>query len=374
VEKNKAQGIASDAAAKTARFKFYLSQIYARYEAYIQITRLNKPIGILLLLWPTLWALWIASEGVPEFFHLIAFILGVVLTRSAGCVINDFFDRNYDGRVQRTSKRPLVTGALKPVQAIYLFLILSLLALLVAIALAISTGSLLVLYFAAVSALLFSIYPLMKRFTHLPQVVLGMAFAMSVLMAYVVVKNKLPPIEAWILYIGVVLWATFYDTMYALVDKADDVKVGVKSTAILFGEMYRLILGIIFVVVILSLLIVGDDAKLGMPFYIALGIASVLGGYQFFLIHDRKPEWCFRAFLNSNWFGAVVFLGIFFHYLFKEEHFSLLFIAISIYVASIILVYNLALLRRANMVYWMTMVAVLGPVAVFLVVFAKRDR
>lgn len=281
-----------------------------RVVQYARLMRLHRPIGIFLLLWPTLWALWIAAEGWPDPWVLTVFVLGVVLMRSAGCVINDYADRHIDPHVLRTLDRPLATGAVSPREALGLFLLL-----LVAAFLLVLTLNALTILLALVGALLAGSYPFMKRYTHLPQFHLGLAFGWAVPMAFAAQTNALPPV-AWLLLIATVLWAVVYDTMYAMVDRDDDLKLGVKSTAILFGDLDRVIIGTLQLLLLASLVLVGRTAGLGAWYYLGLGLGAVLGVYHQYLIRDRSPEGCFRAFLHNNWLGGAVFASIALHYTF----------------------------------------------------------
>jgi len=349
------------------RFRYVLGLLYKRFENVILLTRLNKPIGIFLLLWPALWALWLASDGEVDLKIALVFIAGVILMRSAGCAINDFADRRFDSRVKRTADRPIAAGKMKPVTAVIIFVLLSLSAFGLVLKFLNQTS----LFLSIGAALLVVTYPLMKRITHLPQVVLGAAFAMAVPMAYATYDEL--SFETWILYVAVILWAVVYDTMYALMDREDDIKIGVKSTAILFGDMYKLIIGLLQISVFLALLLVADNHKLTYPFYIGLAIASVLAGYQLYLIDERQPERCFRAFLNNGWFGAFIFLGIFFHYILLQHSYSVYFYLMLAYVGSIILVYLMALLRQASRPFWILIAVLTGPLALMMVPFARRQ-
>ena len=283
----------------------------SRLREYALLMRLDRPIGIFLLLWPTLWALLIAGEGRPDPMVLMVFILGVVLMRSAGCVINEFADREIDGHVQRTRDRPLAAGRVSELEAKLLFLLLCLLSF--GLVLLLNT---LTIMLSFVGALLAASYPFMKRVTHLPQVYLGAAFGWSVPMAFAAQTGTVPPI-AWLLFTATVLWATAYDTMYAMVDREDDLVLGVKSTAILFGDADRQIIGIIQVMVLVCLLMIGYQAKLGLYYYGGVLVAAALAAYQQGLIRYREREGCFRAFLNNNWFGAAVFTGLLLDYLMR---------------------------------------------------------
>ncbi|WP_066959975.1 4-hydroxybenzoate octaprenyltransferase [Microbulbifer sp. Q7] len=287
-------------------------QIQQRWPAalpYWQLARLDRPIGSLLLLWPTWWALWIAAGGWPGLHLFAVFTLGVVLTRAAGCAINDFADRNIDGHVKRTQQRPLATGAATPKGALRLFAGLMLLAFL----LVLTTNKLTILLSLPALALAFC-YPFAKRYTHLPQVVLGAAFSMGIPMAFAAVTNEVPAV-AWLIFTANLLWTVAYDTFYAMVDRDDDLKIGVKSTAILFGDMDRVMTASLQGMVILALLMLGSRAELGGLFYAGVTAAAALFGYQQWLVRDRQRENCFKAFLNNNWVGAAVFCGIFFHFL-----------------------------------------------------------
>ncbi len=281
---------------------------------YAKLVRLNKPIGILLLLWPTLWALFIAADGIPNIKVLLVFILGVILTRSAGCAINDYADRNIDRFVGRTRDRPLAAGLIEPKEALYVCAVLAFVALLLVL---IFLNELTV-FFAIGAALFAASYPFMKRFHFLPQVHLGIAFAFSIPMAFTAINNDYPPPMAWLLFTTAVIWTTAYDTLYAMVDREDDIKIGVKSTAILFGPMDKVVIGILQLLVILCLVLVGINAELGWIYYAGIALASLFFVYQQMLIKHRLPDRCFYAFLNNNYFGMMVFLGIFVHYLFSS--------------------------------------------------------
>jgi 4-hydroxybenzoate polyprenyltransferase len=280
-----------------------------KLSTYIQLTRLNKPIGIYLLLWPTLTALWIAAEGVPHLGVLLVFILGAVFMRSAGCVINDYADRHIDPHVKRTAERPIATGKVSTREALILFSALCLAAFILVLFL-----NDLTIYLSFGGVLLAAIYPFMKRHTYLPQVFLGAAFAWAIPMAFAAQTNALPAV-AWILFIATVLWATAYDTMYAMVDRDDDIKIGVKSTAILFGDLDRIIIAIIQMLVFISLIMLGQTLKLGGFYYLGLSLAAALAGYQQYLLRGRKRTKCLKAFLNNHWFGLVIFIGVVLHYL-----------------------------------------------------------
>ncbi len=275
-----------------------------RLAQYILLTRLDRPIGIYLLLWPTLWALFIAAKGWPSLGVSIVFILGVILMRSAGCVINDYADRKIDKHIARTKDRPITAGRVSEKEALLLFVGLCFTAFILVLFM-----NLLTIRLSIAAVGLAALYPFMKRYTYLPQVFLGLAFGWAVPMAFAAQTGEVPLI-AWLLLTGTVLWATAYDTMYAMVDRADDLKVGVKSTAILFGEADRLIIGAIQLLLMLVLLLVGRQADLGAIYYLGLGIASLSLLYQQKLIWQRQPKECMKAFLHNNWFGMAVFLGI----------------------------------------------------------------
>jgi 4-hydroxybenzoate polyprenyltransferase len=275
-----------------------------RFVQYAYLMRLHRPIGIFLLLWPALWALWIAGEGSPDPLVVFVFVAGVVLMRSAGCVINDYADRDFDPHVARTRERPIAAGRVKPKEALVLFAVLCLLAL----GLVLLMNSL-TIWLSLVGALLAVTYPFMKRYTHLPQVYLGAAFGWAVPMAFAAQTGEVPRV-GWLLFVATILWATAYDTMYGMVDREDDLKIGVKSTAILFGDSDRLIIAIIQVVLLLALVLAGQAAGLGIYYYFGLLLATTLLVYQQYLIRERRPAACFKAFLNNNWFGAAVFGGI----------------------------------------------------------------
>jgi 4-hydroxybenzoate polyprenyltransferase len=271
---------------------------------YFILMRLNKPIGILLLLWPTLWALWLAHRGLPNYKILGIFIAGVVLMRSAGCVINDFADRHFDAHVQRTAARPLATGSIDPKRAILLFVVLTLIAFILVLRLNEYT-----ILLAFVGALLAVAYPFMKRFTHLPQVGLGLAFSWGVPMAFAAENNTIP-FSAWVLFFTAILWPVIYDTMYAMTDRDDDVKIGLKSTAILFAGFDRLIIGVLQSVFLLGLLYVGVLFKLNNYYNLSLVMVAGFFVYQQILIKNRDRQRCFQAFLNNHWVGLVIFVGI----------------------------------------------------------------
>jgi len=276
---------------------------------YAHLMRLNRPVGIYLLLWPTLWALWIAGGGHPDLQVVFVFVSGVVLMRSAGCVINDYADREFDPHVERSRDRPIAAGRVKPREALALFVVLCL----GAFGLVLLMNEL-TIWLSLAGVALAASYPFMKRYTHLPQVYLGAAFGWAVPMAFAAQTGSVPKV-AWLLFVATVLWATVYDTMYGMVDREDDIKIGIKSTAVLFGEADRAIIAIIQILFLVALLLVGQAADLGGYYYFGVLLAAALSIYQQYLIRNREPEYCFRAFLNNNWLGAAVFSGLVLHYL-----------------------------------------------------------
>jgi 4-hydroxybenzoate polyprenyltransferase len=278
--------------------------ISPKTSALLQLIRFDRPIGTLLLLWPTLWALWLAAKGVPDYHLLAIFIAGTFLTRSAGCIVNDLADRDLDGAVARTKARPLVTGAVTVVEAITLFVGL----LLVALVLVLFTNKLTIML-SLIAVVLASSYPFMKRYTHLPQLVLGAAFSWGIPMAFAAQRDALPP-AMWLIYFGNLLWTTAYDTAYAMVDREDDLKVGIKSSAILFGQYDRVMIAILQMASLLCLYLAGFAFDLGIYYNTSLIVAAVLFGYQQYLIRDRHPEACLKAFLHNNWVGMVIFAGV----------------------------------------------------------------
>lgn len=283
-----------------------------RLRAYGRLIRLDRPIGTLLLLWPTLWALWIASSGRPDPEVFVVFVAGVFLMRSAGCAINDFADRDFDPHVERTRSRPLASGVIAPVEALLVAASLALAAFLLVLRLnALTIGLSLIGGFMAAS------YPFLKRFTSLPQFYLGAAFGWAVPMAFAAQTNTVPA-TAWLLFVAVILWAVAYDTMYAMVDREDDLRIGVRSTAILFGRADRLAVAVAQAGTLLALLQVGRIEQLGGWYQGALLIAASMSIWQQILIRDRQPERCFRAFLNNNALGMTVFIGVLLDYTFRS--------------------------------------------------------
>ncbi|MGI9878184.1 4-hydroxybenzoate octaprenyltransferase [Vibrio chagasii] len=274
-------------------------------KAYWQLTRMNRPIGTLLLLWPTLWSLIIAAQGMPDFDVLVVFVLGVVLMRSAGCVINDFADRKVDGHVKRTKQRPLPSGLVSSKEAVILFLVLAVISFLLVL-----TMNPLTIKLSFIGVGLAFIYPFMKRFTHLPQLFLGLAFSWAIPMAWAAQTNELPSI-VWFIFVINALWTIAYDTQYAMVDRDDDLKIGIKSTAILFGRFDKLIVGSLQLVTLAMLIALGMHYHLGDTFYWALLVAGGLFVYQQHLMRHRDRDLCFQAFLNNNYVGMAVTIGLF---------------------------------------------------------------
>lgn len=281
-----------------------MPEYIARLRPYVLLMRLDRPIGILLLLWPTLWGLWLAADGRPDQWVFIVFFAGVVLMRSAGCVINDYADRDIDPHVARTQNRPIASGQVSAKSALLLFAGLCLVALLLVL-----TLNWLTIGLSVIAAFLAASYPFMKRFTHLPQAYLGAAFGWAVPMAFAAQTGSVPAV-AWLLFVITLIWAIIYDTPYAMVDREDDLTIGVKSTAILFGQHDRLIIGALQIMMLAALLALGLWQGLAWPFWISLTITAGLFLYQQWLMRKREPEGCFTAFLNNNWVGLTLFFGI----------------------------------------------------------------
>lgn len=288
-------------------------QTRAKLIHYAYLLRLDKPIGILLLLWPTLWALWLASEGPPPLNTLIIFIMGVVCMRSAGCAINDFADRDFDRHVERTRKRPLASGAIQPIEAIFLACLLALAAF--QLVLFCKTITIQLAFIGLVLAIL---YPFMKRYTHLPQFILGAAFAFGVPMAFAEIQGNVTN-KAWLVYAAALLWPIIYDTMYAMVDREDDRRVGIKSAAILFGRFDRDIIAFLQTLLLGMLLGIGFVFQLSIFYYCSLVFVACLFLYQQRLIHHRDPHNCFKAFMNNNWVGLAIFGGVAVDYLLRSS-------------------------------------------------------
>jgi len=268
-----------------------------RLKLYAELIRLNRPISIYLLLWPTLWGLWFAASGIPDLKILIIFVLGVILMRSAGCAINDYADRDFDLHVARTKERPLTSGKIQAKEALLVFVVLALIAFLLVIQLNTTT-----ILMSIVAVILAGTYPFMKRYHSFPQVHLGAAFAWAIPMAYTAITTEAPTLEAWLLFIATLLWTTAYDTQYGMVDIEDDLKIGIKSTAIFFGKYDNAIIGILHLLTLIILVIVGLMTDRGVSFYFGILVALSLATYQQVLTKDRKPEKCLQAFLNNHWF------------------------------------------------------------------------
>ena len=276
----------------------------ARLSPYWRLIRGDRPVGTLLLLWPTAWALWLAAGGFPPPGLLAIFLAGVWLTRSAGCGINDYADRWLDPQVERTRGRPLATGELAPRDALLVFAAM----MLVAFGLVLLTNRLTV-YLSVVGLLLAASYPFLKRHTYLPQLYLGLAFGWGIPMAFAAVQGKVPEL-AWLLFLGNLLWTTGYDTWYAMVDRDDDLRAGAKSTAILFGEMDLVAQAVLYAGFLVTMLLLAGRAGLGFVYLVSLGVAAGFIAWQFVVARDRQPAHCFRAFLGNQWVGLVLFLGI----------------------------------------------------------------
>ena len=271
---------------------------------FIQLTRMDKPIGIYLLLWPTLWALWIAAKGVPSLSNLLIFVFGVILTRAAGCVINDFADRKVDGHVKRTVQRPMASGKISSKEALVFFALLMGLSFLLVLC---TNAPTIWLSFGALA--LAATYPFMKRYTYYPQVVLGAAFSWGIPMAFTAETGSLPA-AAWLLYIANLLWTVGYDTYYAMTDREDDLKIGVKSTAILFGDADRVIILSLQGLALGCLLLAGSHFELGGWIHLGLLGAATCFVWEFWYTRDRDPQRCFKAFLHNHWAGLAIFVGI----------------------------------------------------------------
>ncbi|PVZ83234.1 4-hydroxybenzoate octaprenyltransferase [Serratia sp. S1B] len=285
------------------------SVIQNKWQAYCHLMRIDKPIGALLLLWPTLWALWLAGGGIPQWPILLVFVSGVFLMRAAGCVVNDYADRAFDGHVKRTKGRPLPSGRVSEKEAKILFVSL----VLVSFSLVLTLNAMTIWLSLAALALAW-VYPFMKRVTSLPQVVLGAAFGWSIPMAYAAVSESLP-LVCWLLFLANICWTVAYDTLYAMVDRDDDLKIGIKSTAILFGRHDKLIVGLLQLATLLLMLWIGYLMQLNGVFYWSLLLAGVLFIYQQKQIASRNQDACFRAFMNNNYVGLVLFIGIVFNYI-----------------------------------------------------------
>ncbi|MFJ7886230.1 4-hydroxybenzoate octaprenyltransferase [Pseudomonas sp. NPDC096917] len=285
-----------------------LNRLNPRAWDFIQLTRMDKPIGIYLLLWPTLWALWVAAKGVPTLSNLLIFVFGVILTRAGGCVINDFADRKVDGHVKRTEQRPLVSGKISSKEALVLFALLMGISFLLVLC---TNAPTIWLSFGGLA--LAASYPFMKRYTYYPQVVLGAAFSWGMPMAFTAETGSLPA-AAWLLYIANLLWTVGYDTYYAMTDRDDDLKIGVKSTAILFGDADRVIILGLQGLSLGCLLLAGAHFELGGWFHLGLLAAAACFVWEFWYTRNREPQRCFKAFLHNHWAGLAIFVGIVLNY------------------------------------------------------------
>jgi 4-hydroxybenzoate polyprenyltransferase len=285
--------------------------VVSQVRNYSKLMRIDKPIGLWLLLWPTMWALWLAGEGHPDQGLFVVFIFGVFIMRSAGCVLNDYADRKIDPYVERTRTRPIASGAVTPTEALILFAALGLIAVGLAVMLNRQAQML-----AIIAAALTVIYPFVKRFISIPQFVLGAAFGWAVPMAFAAQTGATPQL-AWLLFGVALIWAVIYDTFYAMVDRADDLKVGMKSTAILFGDVDLFVIAGLQALMLLALILVGLLANLGFWYYASVFIAGGLMAYHLWLARDRQPAGCFAAFLHNHHIGLVIFIGILLHYTFN---------------------------------------------------------
>ena len=288
----------------------FAPEVVSQVRNYGKLMRVDKPIGVWLLLWPTLWALWLAGEGSPDQGLFVIFTIGVFIMRSAGCVLNDFADRKIDPYVERTRLRPLATGAVSPLEALTLFSALGLIAIGLATMLNEQAQML-----AIIGAGLTVAYPFIKRFISIPQFVLGAAFGLAVPMAFAAQTGEIPEL-AWLLFGVALIWAVIYDTFYAMVDREDDRKIGVKSTALLFGEVDLFVIAGLQLLMLLALVFVGFRAELGFWYYLSVGIAAAMMAWHLWLARDRQPAGCFQAFLKNHLIGMVVFIGIVLHYTF----------------------------------------------------------
>ena len=282
--------------------------IVSQLRNYGKLMRVDKPIGVWLLLWPTLWALWLAGEGNPDQGLFVVFVIGVFVMRSAGCVLNDYVDRKIDPYVERTRTRPIASGAVAPMEALVLFFALSLIA--IGLATMLNRPARLL---AIIAAGLTVAYPFIKRFVSIPQFVLGAAFGWAVPMAFAAQTGGTPQL-AWLVFGAAVIWAVIYDTFYAMVDREDDKKLGVKSTAILFGEVDLFVIAGLQLVMLAALVFIGLRAELGFWYHFSVAGAAGLMAYHLWLARDRQPAGCFKAFLHNHYIGFVVFLGIALHY------------------------------------------------------------
>ncbi len=280
------------------------TSVMKKLSAYLELTRMHKPVGILLLLWPTLWALWLAARGVPDATILVVFVAGTILMRAAGCAINDYADRHFDGHVTRTRDRPIVSGRIEPREALFVGAILMGLS-----GLLVLSMNHLTILLSLVAIPLAILYPFMKRYTYLPQVYLAAAFSWGIPMAFAAVSEEVP-LLAWLLMCANILWVLIYDTEYAMTDRHDDLKVGVRSTAILLGDLDRSFILVCQVLLLINLFMIGARTELHWPYLIALAGAAACCAYQQYLIRTRTPRQCFAAFMNNIWLGGFVWLGL----------------------------------------------------------------
>lgn len=280
--------------------------LFHKLPVYLRLMRFDRPIGIYLLLWPTLWALWLAADGLPPFKIFLVFVLGTVLMRAAGCVINDYADRDFDPHVERTKSRPIPAGLVTPQEAIRLFVVVSL----IAFGLVSSLKNTQVLLLSVPAVAIAALYPFTKRWISIPQAVLGLAFSWGIPMAYAAIRAQVPWTEVLLLMAANFCWVIAYDTYYAMADREDDLRVGVKSSAILFGSADRSIVGLLQLLALLLLAMLGQIHGLGAAYYAGIAVAAVIALWQQWITRFRDPAQCFRAFLNNNLFGGVIFLGL----------------------------------------------------------------
>jgi 4-hydroxybenzoate polyprenyltransferase len=288
-------------------------ELVSQVRNYGKLMRIDKPVGIWLLLWPTLWALWLAGEGHPNQGLFVVFVVGVFIMRSAGCVLNDYVDRNIDPYVERTRNRPIASGAVAPTEALTLFVALGLIA--IGLATMLNRPAQLL---AIVAAGLTIAYPFIKRFVSIPQFILGAAFGWAVPMVFAAQTGAVPQL-AWVVFAAALIWAVIYDTFYAMVDREDDRKLGVKSTALLFGDADLFVVGGLQLIMLLALIFVGLRAELGLWYYLSVAVAAGLMAWHQWLARDRQPAGCFAAFLNNHYIGLVIFIGIVLHYSFNPS-------------------------------------------------------
>jgi 4-hydroxybenzoate polyprenyltransferase len=288
-------------------------ELVSQVRNYGKLMRIDKPVGIWLLLWPTLWALWLAGEGHPNQGLFVVFVVGVFIMRSAGCVLNDYVDRNIDPYVERTRNRPIASGAVAPTEALTLFVALGLIA--IGLATMLNRPAQLL---AIVAAVLTIAYPFIKRFVSIPQFILGAAFGWAVPMVFAAQTGAVPQL-AWVVFGAALIWAVIYDTFYAMVDREDDRKLGVKSTALLFGDADLFVVGGLQLIMLLALIFVGLRAELGLWYYLSVAVAAGLMAWHQWLARDRQPAGCFAAFLNNHYIGLVIFIGIVLHYSFNPS-------------------------------------------------------